>query len=299
MDYLLRSLMYVPAINRRYLDKALSSDADALILDIEDSVSKEHKKEARENIVEYFAQGKFRGRQVLIRLNYHESDSFQIDLETLAFDDQLGYVLPKIRDAADVMKIDRAVSDMETRHGFPRGKFVFAPLLENASAIANAKEIAHASPRLIALLFGGEDYLENMGCVSNHYAPALDYPRNVVAVAARSADLIPIDTPYLAIEDLEGFRKEELAMYRRGFGGCQLLSPRQINVANEVFAPTLEEIEHAEGIARAIEEARELGMMTARYEDSAIGPPMQKLAKRILAKRDLIARANAKKASLD
>ncbi len=290
MEYLLRSMLFVPAINRRYLDKAVASRADALILDVEDSVLKEHKQEARENIVEYFSAGKFKGRQIFIRLNNHERDDFWLDLETLAFDDLLGYMLPKIRDAADVKKIDRAVADMEVRHGFPRGKFVFAPLIENASAVANANEIALASPRLVALCFGGEDYLDSMRSPYSHLRSALEYPRNVVAVAARAAGLAPVDTPYLDIADKDGFREEERELYKYGYAGCLVLHPDQVGLANEVFSPTAEEIRHAEGVVAAIAAARAEGQMIAMYEGAAIGPPMRKLSKKVLAMRDMIER---------
>lgn len=288
MQYLLRSPLFVPAINRRYLDKAVASRADALILDVEDSVLKDHKQEARENLVEYFSAGKFKGRQVFIRLNFHETGDFGLDLETLAFDDLLGYMLPKVRNAADVRTIDRAVTDMEVRHGFPRGKFALVPLIENASAVANANEIAFASARLIALCFGGEDYLDSMHSVCSHFRTALEYPRNVVAVAARAAGLAPVDTPYLNIADKEGFYGEEREMYKYGYAGCLLLHPDQIDLANEAFSPTQEEIERAEGVVTAIAKAREQGLMIAMYEGEAIGPPMRKMAKKILAMRDLI-----------
>lgn len=285
--------MFVPASNRRYLDKALESAADALILDVEDSVPKEHKQEAREILVEYFAQGKFFGRQVFIRVNPLESDEFALDLETLAFDDLLGFVPSKIRRAEDVQAIDAEITDLEIRHGLQRGKFVLAPLIENASAIANVYAIAHSSSRLVALFFGGEDYLDSMHSVYSHLKTAFAFPRNMLAIAARSAGLIPVDTPYLDLNDFQGFLSEERESYQIGFGGCLLINPKQIDLANRVFSPTPEEIAHAEGVIAAIAEAKKHGAAVAIYNGVTVGPPMIKSAKKALKARDLIERFNA------
>jgi len=286
--YLLRSPMFVPAFNRRYLDKAISSNADALILDVEDSVPQEHKQEAREILIDYFAQGNFKGRQVFIRINSLNTEDFAADLEALAFNDLSGYVPPKIRNAEELRRVDEAVGETERRYGFPQGKFVLAPLVENAEAIANINEIARASERLIALCFGGEDYLDSMSSVYTHLKTAFEYPRNRIAVAARSAGLLPIDTPYLEINDAEGFVAEEREAYKIGFAGCLLLNPKQIESARQAFSPSREEIEHAEGVIAAIEEARTRGTGMAVYEGVAIGPPMKKLAYKVLEQRDLI-----------
>lgn len=293
-EYLLRSPMFVPAFNRRYIDKAILSSADALILDVEDSVPDENKPEAREILAEYFARGVFRDRQVFIRVNATTTPFFEDDLKKLTFDDLDGFVTPKVRDAQDIKTISARLDEIEHEHGFERGKFVLAPLIESATAIMNVSEIAFASDRLIALCFGGEDYLDSMRSVYTHLTPAFVYPRNALAVAARAAGLLPIDTPYMALGDPDGFMEEEGEMYKMGFAGCLLLNPKQIELAHRAFSPTDAEIKYAEGVVAAIEEAKTRGTGMAVFEGVAVGPPMRKLALKVLEQRDLIERLAVK-----
>ncbi|MDO4585850.1 MAG: CoA ester lyase [Planctomycetia bacterium] len=294
-EFLLRSPMFVPAFNRRYIDKAILSDADALILDVEDSVPLENKQEAREILADYFSRGVFRDRQVFIRINALETSDFVADMEQLVFEDLDGYMPPKIHCAQDLVLVDNQLTLIERKHGYPNGKFVLAPLIESAAAIVHINEIAHASSRLIALCFGGEDYLDSMQSAYTHLTPAFIYPRNAIAIAARSAGLLPIDTPYLEISDAEGFMEEEREMYKMGFAGCLLLNPKQIELAHQAFSPLPEEIEHAEGVVAAIEEAMTRGTGMAVFKGIAIGPPMRKLALKVLAQRDLIQRLAVKR----
>ena len=287
--------MFVPAYNRHYIDHALTTRADALILDVEDSVPDANKQQAREILADYFSRGVFHGRVVFIRINAVGTPHFDRDMDQLVFDDLCGYMPAKIRSADEIVLIDRRLSLQEQKQGLAPGKFALMPLIENAAAVTGIREIASASRRLIALCFGAEDYLDSMHGVYSRSAEGLAYPRSVIAAAARAEGLLPIDTPYLEIRDTDGFLQTEREMYRLGFAGCLLLTPKQIEPAHAVFSPSEEEIRHAENVIAAVEETMTRGTGIAVLDGLVVGPPLRKLAAKVLALRDRIQRVEAEK----
>ena len=223
----LRSFMFLPAHNRKFLDKAIASEADAVILDLEDSVPPFKRAEARENIVSYSEQGLFDQRKnVFIRINPIDTDDFIADIDKLTLACIDGFMPSKIDTEKDVEFLDRLLCFYERKKGYHAGNFKLAPLIETTKALENIGEIAKASSRLVALCLGGEDYLNDLGSVFTYQETALVYPRAKLVNAARANHLLPIDTPYLDIKDIDGFREHQVIAYKNGFAGCLVLSPR-------------------------------------------------------------------------
>lgn len=295
-DFILRSMLFVPAFNRKFIEKALSCEADALILDMEDSVPPVHRQEAREILKEYFAKGCFRGKNVFIRINEMGSKDFVEDIKNLIFDDLTGFMPSKVCDAGDIVFLDRLLEMVELDYGYPKGKILLTPLIENASAVNHVEEIAAASERMLAICFGAEDYLNSIGCTYIHLNDAIQAPRSKIVNAARAAEILPIDTPYLNLPDDEGYWQEERMMYQIGFAGHLLINPKQIELANKCFSPAHDEIVFSEKIIEAVELAKkEKKSGVAVYEGTMIGPPMIKRAKLVLKRADLIKRMDNEK----
>lgn len=286
---LLRSFMFLPAYNRKFIDKALGSEADALILDLEDSVPNGQRQEARDNIIEYAERGAFSGHKIFIRINNLGTKDFVEDVFQVCVNGITGFMPSKIEYDEDIIFIDKLLEIMEIKNGIKVGTFKLAPLIETAKAVANINKIAGASKRLVALCFGGEDYINDIGSTYTYQETAFIMPRSMVVNAARANGLLPIDTPFLNINDIEGFQKNELEAYKNGFAGCLLLNPKQIDIANRVFSPSEDEILFSKKIIGAIEEAKESKKMgVAMLDGTMIGPPMRKRAEAVLSLCDII-----------
>lgn len=280
--YLLRSMLYVPAYNEKLVEKSLTANADAMIYDLEDSVPQIHKKVARENVEKLIHTGAIKNKQVFVRVNSLDSQQLIEDLKHVLYPDITGLVLPKINTAEDMEYFDNMITGLEKERGIKQGHFKFVPLIETAAAVLDTLSIAKATKRTIALGFGGEDFLNDIQGAHGNPPYAFDYPRATIVLAARAAGILPIDTPYLAIRDLEGFVKEKRLSYEMGFAGVQVVSPRQLEVAHQCFTPDEEEVKRSEGIMEAWNNAQEEGAAIAMYQDKMIGPPMRKRAEKIL-----------------
>ena len=280
----LRSFLFLPAHNRKFLDKAILSEADAIILDLEDGVPPFKREEARENIKAYSARGLFDNRKnIFIRINPIATEDFIADIDELTMNSIDGFMPSKVDTAEDIMFLDHLIDFYERKKNLLVGKFKLAPLIETAKAIENISEIAKASSRLVALCLGGEDYLNDLGSVYTYQESALMYPRAVVVNAARANHLLPIDTPFLDIKDIEGFREHGVISYKNGFAGCLVLSPRQIAAANEAFSPDAEKVALSRRVIEAVRRANDEGISgVAMLDGTMVGPPMRKRAETVL-----------------
>ena len=156
-------------------------------------------------------------------------------------------------------------------------------MIETTKSLENIHEIAKASDRLVALCLGGEDYLNDLGSVYTYQESALAYPRAILVNTARANGLLPIDTPYLNIKDVEGFKANETLAYKNGFAGCLILNPKQIEAANEAFTSDAEKVELSRRVIAAVKEASETGTSgVAMLDGGMVGPPMRKRAETVM-----------------
>ena len=212
-DMLLRSFMFLPAHNTKFIDKALAGDADAIILDMEDAVPASRKAEARQIIADYSAKGLLAQKKVFIRINHIGTKLFVDDMSELILPGICGLMPSKIRTAEDIVFIDKLLTFFEIKNGLPEGQIALAPLIETTDSVANVDKIASASDRLIALCLGAEDYLNDLGSTYIYQESALVVPRANMVNAARMNGLLPIDTPYLNVRDIDGFRENSKQAY--------------------------------------------------------------------------------------
>ncbi|MBO5388799.1 MAG: CoA ester lyase [Lachnospiraceae bacterium] len=289
---LLRSLLFVPAYNKKFLDSSMKQNADALIFDLEDSVPYEYKAQARVVLKDFLNTEDFTNKQIFIRLNPVESDLLLEDLKYVVHKNVTGFVLSKIYTAEDIEYYENLISELEKQNKMDENKFVFLPLIETTSAVLDVYNIARASTRIVGLAFGGEDFLNDLQGLHGEPPIAFDYPRAKIALAARAAGVLPIDTPYLDLHDDDGYISEEKVSFEMGFAGCLLIHPSQIELANKIFVPTEEEIQRSREIFEAIKEAEKNGSGVAMLNGKMIGPPMRKRAQKVLELVRLIEEKN-------
>jgi len=288
MEYLLRSMLFVPAYNVKFIEKALESDADAIIFDLEDAVPLSQKEEARQILNNYLADKRLSKKNIFVRVNELGTEELSKDMEALEGKFLSGIVAPKIRETSDIISFEKYLIACERREKKLDGELKILPLIETAEAVLKVQEIAGSSRRIIALLFGGEDFLDSVWGKHENPPKAFDVPRAMIVMAARMHGILPIDTPYLELKNDEGFMEEERNSYALGFAGALLVNPRQIPLANVCFAPTKEEIEKAQKIYEAVNMAKSEGKSIAMVEGKMIGPPMMKQALKVLKIDQLI-----------
>lgn len=288
-DYLLRSLMFVPGHNEKLLTSAVRSDADVLLLDIEDSVQPSSNKQvARDLIEKWIRKGAFENYKVFPRINDRESGHLLKDLMQLTIEGVEGFVYPKAYTGQDIYFIDKLLDTIEYEKGFPLGKFKLIPLIETASAVLNAQEICKASKRVIAIAYGSEDFISDLQGIHDSEHESLYTPRAMIAMAARAQKVIPIDTVHINVHDYADLEKNLTLSKNLGFEGMLVLNPKELPYVHKHFSPTDAEIKDSNEMLMLANEAERSGQGVAITNGRFIGPPMVLKAKQILKKHELI-----------
>lgn len=248
MSHLFRSLMFVPAHNERLLNSASRSDADVLILDIEDSVQPvSNKIVARNNIVKYISGNIFFDRPIYPRINDRESGELLKDIYALTIPGVSGFMYPKSTKGEDIYFIGKLLETVEYEKGFPIGTFKIIPLIETAGAIVNLKDICTACSRVVAVAFGCEDYVTDLRGEHDEKGESIFMARSLISACARACNIYPIDTVHIKVHDLEDLEKNLILSKKLGFEGMLVLNPKELPLVHRYFSPTQEEVEWAKG----------------------------------------------------
>ncbi|RAV30983.1 HpcH/HpaI aldolase/citrate lyase family protein [Sinomicrobium soli] len=288
-DYLMRSLMFVPAHSDKLMQSATKANADILLFDIEDSVQPvENKQVARDKVIEYVSQGKFKGRVIFPRINDRESGQLLKDVTQLTIPGIEGFMYPKAKRGEDIYFFCKLLETIEYEKGVPKGTFKIIPLIETASAVLNAEEISRASPRVVAIAYGSEDFITDLEGIHDKEHLSLFTPRAMIAMAARAAKIIPIDTVHVRVKDLEDLEKNLILSQKLGFEGMLVLNPKEIPLVHKYYSPSQEEVENSREILKSDEEARKSGVGVAIINGKFIGPPFVLKAQKILKKHQSI-----------
>lgn len=292
MDKLFRSLMFVPAHNKRFMDKAQEIDADVLLFDIEDSVQPHSNKQiARDNIIQYVSEGKFKGRTVFPRVNDRESGDLLKDLYQLTIEGVTGFMYPKAMKGEDIYFVGKLLETIEYEKGFPISTFKLIPLIETTGAVMNLSEICSACPnRVVGIAFGCEDYMTDLKGMHDIQGNSIYVARSMIAIAARSAGIIPIDTVHIRVHDLEDLERNLNISKQLGYEGMLVLNPKELPLVHQYYSPSPEQVDWAKEMLVLAEEAIKEGKGVAVKDNKFIGPPMIKMAKDIIHKQELIER---------
>jgi len=277
--------MFVPGHNERLLESASRSVADVLLLDIEDSVQPVANKQiARDTIQKWVLKGAFMNHLVFPRINDRESGQLLKDVHQLTIEGVHGFMYPKSKKGEDIYFIDKLLETLEYEKGFPVGTFKIIPLIETTAAVLNAQEICSASDRVIAIAYGCEDFIADLGGIHDHEGQSLYIPRAMIAMAAKAYNVIPIDTVHINVSDLEDLEKNLNLAKILGFEGMLVLNPKELPLVHKYFTPSEEEIREAEEMLMLFDEAQKEGKGVAVKDGKFIGPPMVVMAKKTLEK---------------
>lgn len=289
-NYLMRSLMFVPAHNKRLMESASRSNADVLLFDIEDSVQPECNKQlARDTIKEYLSSGKFANRLVFPRVNDRESGHLLQDIYQLSIPGITGFMYPKAKRGEDIYFFGKLLETIEYEKKLPLHTFKIIALIENSSAVMNINEICNACPeRLIAIAFGCEDFMTDLGGVHDEDYTSIFTPRAMIAMAARAAKITPIDTVHIKVHNLKDLERNLIVSRNLGFEGMLVLNPKELPLVHQYYSPTADEVSWAKEMLQLSAEAVEQGKGVAVKNNKFIGPPMVKMAKKILSKYEKI-----------
>ena len=288
-QYLMRSLMFVPAHNERLMNSAARSNADVLLLDIEDSVQPVNNKEiARKNIIQYIKDGKLENHQVFPRINDRESGQLLKDLTELTIPGISGFMYPKSYTGQDIYFIDKLLDTIEYEKGISAGTFKLIPLIETTAAVLNAQEICQASNRVVAIAFGCEDFVTDLEGIHDPLGDSIFTARAMIAMAARANNIIPIDTVHIKVHDMPDLERNLVIAKNLGYEGMLVLNPKELQLVHQYFSPTEKEIQDAKEMLQMAEEAEKEGKGVAVVNNKFIGPPMVVAAKKVLKKEKLI-----------
>ncbi len=274
-----RSVLYMPGANERALEKAKGIDADALILDLEDAVAPDSKAEARDRVVAAVASGEYGHRELAIRINGIGTEWHEADLAAAAAAGPNAILVPKVNSASEVLQLVEALEF----HGAPAHTALWA-MVETPIALLHAEEIISAHDRLTVIVMGTNDVVnETYGLHVPGRNPLVLTALSISLLAARAAGKVILDGVYNDVKNAEGFAAEARQGREMGFDGKTLIHPSQVDPANEAFAPSAADVERAEGMIAAFNEAAAENKGVATYNGKMIEELHIRDAKRILA----------------
>jgi citrate lyase subunit beta / citryl-CoA lyase len=293
-----RSELSTPASNERMCEKAARSGADLVFLDLEDACAPLVKEAARATVVGALTNLDWGRTARAVRINGLETPWCYGDIIELvcgARDALDLLIVPKARSARDVWWVDVLLTQLETKLGIEK-RIGLEVLIEESEGLANAVEIARASERLEAIIFGAGDLSASQRArVDGNFDPVSDYPgdfwhfaRVQVVTAARIAGIDAIDSPYPAYQDPDGYRRAAVHASLLGFDGKWAIHPDQIAIANEVFAPTAEEIEAARAAVEAYRRAEAEGVGAIGRDGKLVDAAHMRHAANVLEKAALV-----------
>ncbi|MCW9035981.1 MAG: CoA ester lyase [Rhodospirillales bacterium] len=308
-----RSELAVPGSSPKFFEKALKGSADVIFLDLEDAVAPDKKEEARKNVIQAVNDLDWKGHGKTVSVRINGLDTHYMYRDVVDIMEQAGekldlFMIPKVGTAADIYAVDMLVTQIEAAKGI-KSRVGFEIILETAMGLRNADEIAAASPRNESLHFGVADYAASTkaktvgigGAVADyhvltdpdengerqkHWGDQWHYAMNRIVIAARSNGLRPIDGPFGDFSDPDGYRAQGGRGAALGCEGKWAIHPSQVDLANELFLPTDEEMGKARAILEAMEQAQKDGMGAVALGGKLIDIASIKQAKAMVAKAD-------------
>lgn len=282
--------MFVPAHNIKLLDSAAKVNSDILLLDIEDSVQPRCNKQiARDNVVRYIKSGVFKGRIIFPRVNDRESGELLKDVWQLTIEGVEGFMYPKSNQGEDIYFFGKLLETIECEKGLPVGTYKIIPLIETAGAVINIQDICKVCPnRVVAVAFGCEDYVTDIGGVHDVEGQSIFTARSIISMGAKACGVIPIDTVHIKVHDLEDLEKNLILSKKLGYEGMLVLNPKELPLVHKYYSPLEDDILWAKELLMLAEEAKKEGRGVAVKNNKFIGPPMVKMAREILRKAEMI-----------
>ncbi len=289
---LLRSWMFVPGNRQRMIEKSLGVPVDAVMMDIEDGVAPAEKDSARQQIAACLDQvaanlksGKpFRTPARFVRINAVGHERSRDDLALVVRHGLEGLVVPKVETAEQIKTVAQILDRRESELGLSPGTLRMLAALESPKGLFNAYAIATASPRVIGLLFGAEDFSRELSLPLRREGEARDlvYARSALVTAAACAHVQAVDGVWPDLQDTEGLKAFALQSRRLGFSGMSLIHPAQVDAVNAAFTPAADEIDYARRVLKAFDEARARGEGAVAFGGQLLDLPIVDRARQTL-----------------
>jgi len=254
MARLLRSLLFVPGNNSRFLEKAKSLQADVVCFDLEDSVPLGEKKSARNLIKNALKNRSEYNSEIYVRTNSPASGMIPDDLLEVIQKGVDGIVIPKVNTASEIKKIEKTMLGLEKKRKLKPIELMAS--IESTEGVVNAYSIASCSKRISALVFGVFDLLNDLGIEYTKKPEGAVYSRTKIPVDARAAGKYAIDAIWQDLDDITGLEQDSLVAKNLGYAGKSIIHPNQVDVVHKVFYPTSAEIEWAKKVMNAYDLAK-------------------------------------------
>ena len=281
MQRLRRTMMFVPGNNPAMMQDAFIYGPDSIMLDLEDSVTMAEKDAARLLVYNALKTIDYGNTEMVVRVNPLNTPYGKKDVEAVVKAGVHVIRMPKTETADEIRELEAEIEKVETELGC-LGRTQIMAAIESTLGVINAYAIATASKRMMGIALGAEDYCANLKAQRTPDGMELLMARQTIVVAARAAGIDALDTVYSNLNDMETFRKEVELIKTLGFDGKSIINPRQIEVVNEVFAPTEKAIEKAMGIIAAIKEAEKRGSGVISYKGKMVDRPVVIRAQRTI-----------------
>ncbi len=289
---LMRSWMFVPGNRQRMIEKSLGVAVDAIMMDIEDGVAPAEKDAARQQIAACLDQVAARLKSEpnlrtparYVRINAVGHERSQNDLAAVVRPALEGLVLPKVEMPEQVKTVAQLLDRREPEVGLAKNNVRLLCALESPKGLYNAHAIATASPRVIGLLFGAEDFSRELSLPLRREGEARDliFARSSLVTAAACAHVQAVDGVWPDLQDTEGLKTFSLQSRRLGFSGMSLIHPAQIEVVNGAFTPTPDEVDYAKRVLKAFDEARARGEGAVAFGGQLLDLPIVDRARQTL-----------------
>jgi citrate lyase subunit beta / citryl-CoA lyase len=290
---LLRSWMFVPGNRQRMIEKSLGVAVDAVMMDIEDGVAPAEKDTARQQIaacldqvaIRLSSDRSLRTPARFVRINAVGHERMRDDLAFVLRPGLEGLVLPKVETPDQVKTVEQILDAKEADAGLGRASVRLLIAIESPRGLFDAYAIASSSPRVIGLMFGAEDFSREIGLPLRREGEARDliYARSGIVTAAACAHVQAVDGVWPDLQDTEGLKKFAVQSRRLGFSGMSLIHPAQIDIVNGAFTPAPDEIDYAQRVLKAFDEARERGEGAVAFGGQLLDLPIVDRARQTLA----------------
>ncbi|SHF19774.1 citrate (pro-3S)-lyase subunit beta [Vibrio gazogenes] len=274
MSQLRRSMLFVPGANAAMLSNTFIYKPDAIMFDLEDSVSLREKDTARMLVYRALQHPLYQDIETVVRVNPIDSKFGINDLNAVVRGGADVVRLPKTDTAHDVTLMANQIEQIEKACGRAVGSTKLLAAIESAQGINNAIEIAHSSPRLIGIALGAEDYVRDLRTNRSPEGTELLFARCSILQAARAVGIMAFDTVYSDANNEAGFLREAEHIKQLGFDGKSLINPRQIDLLHNVYAPTQKEVDYAHAVIEAAEEAEQQGLGVVSLNGKMVDSPI-------------------------
>ena len=278
-----RSMLFLPGNNPNMLINGNCLGSDAVIFDLEDAVSPSEKDAARILVRNTMRYMDFGGCEKIVRINSIDTPYWKADIDAILPQKPDLILLPKTGMASDVLEADAYMAEVEEKLGFAQNTVGLMPLIETALGVENAFAIASATKRVQALFLGAEDLTADLQCKRTKEGREIEYARTRLVVAARAAGVDVYDTPFTDVNDDAGIVADAQLAKALGFTGKASISPRHVEVINQVFSPTLKEIHYAYEVMDAIAQAKAQGKGAIALHGKMVDAPIVARAERTIA----------------